>query len=51
MKPENKPTEKLAEKPTNADITGLVKISDGHVTRFVKERDFKALEKLGYKKV
>lgn len=43
-----KPTEKPAEKPA---IAGLVKVSDGYVTRFVKERDLKAMERLGYKKV
>ena len=44
-----KPDTKQAEKP--AEIPGLVKVTDGQVTRYVKERDLKAMEKLGYKKV
>ena len=56
MKPDTKPAEKQdrigkinqCEKPA---IAGLVKVTDGYVTRFVKERDLKAMEKLGYRKV
>ena len=49
MKQETKPAEKPTEK--SAEIAGLVKVTDGYVTRYVKERDLKAMEKLGYKKV
>ena len=53
MKPDTKPAEKPTEKPAGkpAEIAGLVKVTDGYVTRYVKERDLKAMEKLGYKKV
>jgi len=49
MKQNTKPAEKQAEKPEG--IPGLVKVTDGQVTRYVKERDLPAMEKLGYKRI